>query len=154
MTCEVTFFADLVSSLRELTRDRGGGSATFVFTNLVWALRPASERKGIDRCSPSSRFELKDPASSQRDAFYRSLSESGWRPVGLMTTVWVASHDQNASETQIITEAKLDTVKAAEAAGISRYEAIVHIGSSWPRVIMSSLGVNRYSSESQVAVST
>ena len=70
--------------------------------------------------------------TEQRDKFYEHLKNEQWTKVPKVTTTWHASFKDGATESGIISTTKSDVANAVKHAGVTAYDAVVHVGPSKP----------------------
>tara|TARA_R110002110_G_scaffold278355_1_gene493572 strand:- start:92 stop:355 length:264 start_codon:yes stop_codon:yes gene_type:complete len=70
--------------------------------------------------------------SDQRKIFYEHLKNEKWVKISKVTTTWRASFEASVTEAGAIQTTKNDVAMAAKKAGVTSYDAIVHIGANEP----------------------
>lgn len=70
--------------------------------------------------------------TKQRNTCYAELKERQWTKLPKLTTVWQVKFKKGISESAIISTTIKDVKAAVAKAGIIKYDAVVHIGSSKP----------------------
>ncbi|MEI7511927.1 MAG: hypothetical protein WCK01_00495 [Candidatus Uhrbacteria bacterium] len=73
---------------------------------------------------------LKD--STKRTKFYEELANRQWKKFRNETTTWRASFKPGATADGCIRATKTDVADAAAAAGITRWDAVCHVGDNEP----------------------
>lgn len=74
----------------------------------------------------------RNTSTEKRDKFYEYLKNEQWTKVPKVTTTWYAIWKDGATESSIIYTTKTDVENAAKNAGVTSYDAVVHVGSNKP----------------------
>jgi len=74
----------------------------------------------------------RNTSTEKRDKFYEYLNKEQWTKVPKVTTTWYANWKDGSTESGIINATKMDVANAAKHAGITSYDAVVHVGSNKP----------------------
>lgn len=70
--------------------------------------------------------------TEQRDKCYEYLKNKKWVKLPKVTTTWYAKFTEGTTESGAISVTKSDVASAAKHAGITAYDAVVHVGASKP----------------------
>ncbi len=74
----------------------------------------------------------KKTEDEKRDRFYEILKDKNWIKLPKVTTTWIKKFKADADEMIVIALTKLTVQKAAKSAGVTSYNAVVHVGSLKP----------------------
>lgn len=74
----------------------------------------------------------RNTSTEKRDNFYEYLKKEQWTKAPKVTTTWYASFKDGATESGIINATNTDVANAAKYAGVTSYDAVVHVGINKP----------------------
>ena len=69
----------------------------------------------------------RETSSEARNKFYAELEKLQWMKINQLTTLWYATWKDDVSDQGIIDTTKGDVEKAANAAGVTKYDAAVAV---------------------------
>lgn len=70
--------------------------------------------------------------AKQRNKFYEYLKNEKWVKIAKVTTTWYVKFKSGTTAPVMISTTKTDVANAAKHAGITSYDAVVHVGPSKP----------------------
>jgi hypothetical protein len=75
---------------------------------------------------------LNEITADQRKLFNEALAKDKWAKHNRLTTIWTAVFQEGVTEEGAVQTSKNDVARAAQAAKITSYDVLMHVGDSKP----------------------